>query len=122
MTPDVVVEIECPAKLLLTRNGQLGRDAGHAEKQALDYEGFLSDRIVEARTHFPNYRRAECMAVVGLENALTPEAASEYLDRANERRQNMRIVGFDWLLERARTVVRNMSDREVEVVKRHRVV
>ena len=62
----LVVEIECPGKLLLTKSGQLSQEAVHAEKQALDYESFLSERIAEARAHFPNYRRADCLAVVGL--------------------------------------------------------
>jgi hypothetical protein len=117
----LVVEIECPGKLLLTKNGQLSRDSVHAEKQALDYESFLSDRIAEARMHFPNYRRADCLAVIGLETSLTTGQRQD-LDRANGRRQNLKVVGFDWLLDRARTVISNVGEGEIEVVKQHRIV
>jgi hypothetical protein len=117
----LVVEIECPGKTLLTKSGQLSRDSVHAEKQALDYESFLSERISEARMHFPNYRRADCLAVIGLETSLTAEQRQN-LDRANGRRQNLKVVGFDWLLERARTVISNVGEGEIEVVKRHRIV
>ena len=117
----LVVEIECPGKPLLTKGGQFSREAVHAEKQALDYESFLSERIPEARVHFTNYRRADCLAVVGLERTLSTEQRHN-LDRANERRQNLKVVGFDWLLERARTVIKNVSEGEIEVTKRHRVI
>ena len=117
----LVVEIECPGKMLLTKGGLLSRDSVHAEKQALDYESFLSERISEAQVHFPNYRRADCLAVIGLETLLTAEQRQN-LDRANSRRQNLKIVGFDWLLERARTVISNVGEGKIEVVKRHRIV
>jgi hypothetical protein len=117
----LVVEIECPGKMLLTKSGQFSHDSTHAEKQVLDYESFLSERISEAREHFPNYRRADCLAVIGLETALTPEQRHN-LDRANGRRQNLKVVGFDWLLDRARTVVSNIGEGDIEVVDRHRVI
>lgn len=117
----LVVEIECPGKLLLTKAGQLSQEAVHAEKQALEYESFLSERSAEARIHFPNYRRADCLAVVGLEKNLTTELRRN-LDRANGRRQNLKIVGFDWLLERARIVVSNIGEGKIEVTKKHRVI
>lgn len=85
--------------MLLTKSGQFSRDAVHAEKQALDYESFLSERVSEARIHFPNYRRADCLAVIGLERELSAELRQN-LDRANGRRQNLKVVGFDWLLDR----------------------
>jgi Shedu protein SduA, C-terminal len=97
----LVVEIECPGKPLLTKAGQFSQAATHAEKQVLDYESFLSERIAEARTHFPNYQRADCLAVVGLERSLREQQRQD-LDPADARRQNLNVVGFDWLLQRAR--------------------
>jgi len=117
----LVVEIECPGKLLVTKNGQLSEEAIRAEKQALDYESFLSERITEARVHFPNYHRADCLAVIGLERVLTTEQRLN-LDRANSRRHNLKVVGFDWLLERARIVVSNVGEGEIGVTKKHRVI
>lgn len=117
----LVVEIECPNKLLMTKGGQLSGEATHAEKQAVDYESFLSERVSEARLHFPNYSRADCLAVVGLQSGLTPEQRAN-LERANSRRQNVRIVGFDWLLERAKTVVSNVGEGAIKVIEGHRIV
>lgn len=92
----LVVEIECPAKLLVTGDGLVSQHASHAEAQALEYADFLSARIAEARTHFPNYRNADCLAIVGLERILSNDQV-EALERANSRKHNSRIVGFDWL-------------------------
>ena len=117
----LVVEIECPAKILMTGNGLVSQLASHAEAQALEYAEFLSARIAEARMHFPNYRNADCLAVIGLERSLSTEQA-DALDRANSRKLNSRIIGFDWLLSRARTVVSNIGEGKIEVIKRHRVI
>ncbi len=116
----LVVEIECPGKLILTKGGQLSHSAVHAEKQVLDYESFLSERISEALTHFPGYQRADCLAVIGLEQGLTTEQHHN-LDRVNSRRQNLKIVGFDWLLQRARTIVENIGEGRIDVIGKHRI-
>jgi hypothetical protein len=116
----LVVEIECPSKLLLTQAGQLSADATHAEKQATDYRSFLSERIVEVRQHFPGYRGCECLVVVGLEDRLTTSQSSA-LANVNGARHNVRIVGFDWLGRRARSIVENMSAGDVETITRYRV-
>lgn len=42
----LVVEIECPGKLLMTRGNQLSSEATHAESQAVEYESFLSERFL----------------------------------------------------------------------------
>lgn len=117
----LVVEIECPGKLLMTKGAQLSGEATHAEKQAVEYESFLSERVQEARTHFPRYRRADCLVIIGTEANLDG-TQSEALERANQRRQNIRIAGFDWLEARARTLIENVSHGTVDVVIRHRVI
>lgn len=117
----LVVEIECPGKLLMTRGCQLSSEATHAENQVIEYESFLSDKVAEARTHFPKYRRADCLVIIGTEAGLN-HAQSEALERAKQRRQNIRIAGFDWLEARARTLIENVSHGAIDVVTRHRVV
>ena len=116
----LVVEIECPGKLLMTKGSQLSSEATHAENQAVEYESFLSDRIPEARAHFPKYRRADCLVVIGTEAGLD-HSQSEALERAKQRRQNVRIAGFDWLESRARRLIENVSHGTIDVVTRHRV-
>lgn len=117
----VVIEIECPAKQLVTGGNRLSQYATHAESQAVEYEDFLSVRAPEARVHFPNFRRAECLAVVGVERTLQA-AQRQALLRANGRRQNSKVVGFDWLLGRARAVVSNVGEGRIEVIKGHRII
>lgn len=117
----LVVEIECPGKLLMTRGSQLSSEATHAENQAIEYESFLSERVPEARAHFPKYRRADCLAIIGTEAGLD-HTQSEALERAKQRRQNVRIAGFDWLESRARTLIENVSHGAIDVVTRHRMI
>lgn len=117
----LVVEIECPGKLLMTKGAQLSGEATHAENQAIEYESFLSERVQEARTHFPKYRRADCLVVIGTEAGLDHKQ-SEALERAKQRRQNVRIVGFDRLEARARALIENVSHGTIDVVTRHRMI
>lgn len=75
----LIVEIECPAKLLMTKSGQISAQTAYDEKQVLDYEAFLSDRIAEARTHFPRYARADCLVLIGLESQLADKQRLDLL-------------------------------------------
>ena len=117
----VVVEIECPGKMLMTKAGQLSSQTLHAEKQALEYENFLSQRVMEVRHHFPGFNRAECLVVVGMESHLS-DIQRQGLQMANSKRQHIRIVGFDWLLNRAKAVIANVSHGGIKVIERHRMI
>jgi hypothetical protein len=117
----LIVEIECPVKVLMTRGNQLSADATHAEKQATDYRTFLNERIIETRRHFPEYREADCMAVIGLQSSLSADQRAA-LSSSNGARHNLRTVGFDWLSERAKSILTNMSDEKPEVISRYRFV
>jgi hypothetical protein len=117
----LIVEIETPAKLLMTQAGQLSSEATHAEKQATDYRAFLDERIAEARQHFPYYQGAECLVVIGLETMLGSHQ-TKALGNANAGRHKVRIAGFDWLEKRAAAIIQNISAGEINVVKGYRVV
>lgn len=71
--------------------------------------------------HFPKYRRADCLVIIGTEAGLN-HAQSEALERAKQRRQNVRIAGFDWLEARARRLIENVSHGTIDVITRHRVI
>lgn len=116
----LVVEIECPSKLLVRKDGQLSAEATHAEKQTNDYATFLNERMQQARQIFPNYRAADKMAVVGMQRDLDINQ-SRSLKTLNESRHKLVTVGFDWLLDRARSVLRNLSDGEIQVSERTRM-
>lgn len=117
----LIVEIETPGKQIITQAAQLSADATHAEKQATEYRRFLDERLMESRNHFPEYKSGECLAVIGLENRLTgPQLNS--LANANAGRHNVRIVGFDWLANRAQAIIENISAGEAEVIEGYRLV
>ncbi len=112
----VVVEIECPSKNIVTAAGQLSADTTHAEQQAVDYRTYLLRRINDARAHFPGFDNPDCLVVIGKEQGLT-DRQREVLRDANLTRHKLRIVGFDWLAERAKVVAANITRHDVEVTQ-----
>lgn len=117
----LVVEIECPGKRIVTQANQFTHAATHAEKQALEYQSFLNDRSAEMEKHFPFMRDIEGLSIVGIENELNADQRAA-LARANRSRYKLKTVGFDWILERARSTISNMHSMKIEVMKNHRVV
>lgn len=118
----LVVEIEKPAKRLITKACHLSADATKAEKQATDYREFLNDRILEAKNTFPNYKNAECLTIVGTEDNLNHNQIIA-LRQANEVRSgSSKIIGFDRLLSRAKTQLKNLEEGEIEVINRARII
>ncbi|RYD43878.1 MAG: DUF4263 domain-containing protein [Sphingomonadales bacterium] len=111
----MVVEIECPAKKLVTKSNQLSADVTHAEQQVTDYRRNLLQKHADLRIHLPNFQEPDCLVVIGLERALS-DGQRQILHDANGSRTYVRIVGFDWLLERARTIASNMAQPKVDVI------
>ena len=106
----LIVEIETPAKPLVTESGT------QAEKQAADYRSFLVWRFEDAKHHFPQFDEPDCLVVIGLEGRLSPGQRDSLRD-ANNHRHRLKIVGFDWLLRRSRAVVTNLIESAIEVSK-----
>jgi hypothetical protein len=117
----LVVEIERPSKKLLTATGQLSNPASHAELQALEYKQHLMEKIADVRIHFPEFKEPDCLVVVGLERDLSSKQRAS-LHMINRSRNHVRIVGFDWLLERAKTIASNVSQHSTEVKRNLRIV
>jgi hypothetical protein len=109
-----VVEIEKPSKLIVTQTGQLSADCTQAERQVSDYRTFLTRNFADASRHFPHFEEPDGLVVIGLERALSNEQRV-ILSNANRHRSGLRIVGFDYLLERARTISANLISTGVEV-------
>lgn len=110
----MVVEIECPGKLLVTGGGNLSAEVTHAERQATDYRSYPVRHYADAALHFPGFDEPDCLVVVGLERPLDGTQRAVLRD-ANRHRHRLRIVGFDWLADRARTVSANMTRNRVKV-------
>lgn len=111
----MVVEIECPGKQLVTSGNHLSADVTHAEQQATDYRRHLLRKYADLRIHLPDFQEPDCLVVIGTERDLNDEQ-KQVLHDANRNRTHLRIAGFDWLLDRGRTVASNMTQPRVEVL------
>jgi hypothetical protein len=67
----LVVEIETPAKPLMTAANQLSAQATQAIAQATAYRSFLLERFPLARSHFPRFSDPDCLVVIGQEAVLS---------------------------------------------------
>ncbi len=110
----LVVEIETPAKMLVTGQEQISAETTHAITQVLEYKSFLTQRFVDASSIFPNFSMPDGLVVIGLESSLAPEQLSA-LRRENEHRQHIRIMGFDALAARTRAITQNVIDSAIVV-------
>ena len=109
----LIVEIETPSKLLVTRNNIIAATATQAISQAVGYRSFIN-RMSDAATHFPGVDEVHCLVVVGLERNLS-DVQRQTLRTENYQRHALRIVGFDWLAERAKSVQKNLSRRVIGI-------
>jgi len=116
---DVAVEIETPAKQLVTLDNQMSAYVTHAGAQVTEYRRFL-ERPPAAQTHFPNLDQVTCVAVVGLEGGLTAEQ-QQALRNYNREHYGLQLVGFDWLARRGRAMRENMIRTGVAVRQHTRI-
>ena len=112
----LVVEIETPAKLLVTKANQISAYATQAVSQATDYRTFIR-KLPNVEVHFPGLDDLHCLVVVGLERDLN-DVQMQALRNDNMRSDSLRIVGFDWLADRARTVQMNLVRNAIQVYKK----
>ena len=103
----VVVEIETPAKLLITQKYQLSADATHAISQVVHYQGYLHTHFEAASEAFPGFTTSTGLVVVGKE-ALLDSKQRTYLRAINREMPNILIVGFDTLADSAKSVTDNV--------------
>ncbi|WP_336233063.1 Shedu anti-phage system protein SduA domain-containing protein [Thalassospira sp. CH_XMU1458] len=116
----LVIEIEKPSKMLITQSGQISAAATQAEKQVLDYKRFITQRLQEMNNHFPNIDEPDCLVVIGMESSLSA-SQKESLRLVNLSNVKLKIVGFDHLMQRAKTLIKNVTRHKSDVHVRHRV-
>jgi hypothetical protein len=117
----LVVEIETPAKNIITSANQLSAEATHAVSQAVDYVEYLVSRGESLRSNLPDFSHPDGLVVIGLEGRLNGDQARA-LQRENRTRHGVRIVGFDQLAERAKSIVTNVVTHGVAVTRGLRIV
>ena len=103
----VIVEIETPAKLMVTKNAQLSAGTTHAISQVLEYQNYLNSHSSAAAEVFPHFSNASGLVVIGRESSLTSDQ-KEFLRMENQSRHNISIVGFDRLAETAAAATNNV--------------
>lgn len=103
-----VVEIERADAPIMTRNGELSATTTHAKRQALDFRFWATNNNLYAAKKYPGIYIPYCLVVIGRESELN-EMQAERLKQENESTQGiLKIVGFDWLLNRAQATLNNM--------------
>jgi hypothetical protein len=115
----VVVEIEAPAKQLVTSTNQMSSWVTHAAAQAAEYRRFV-ERLPSVQAHFPDLDQVACLVVVGVEQGLNAQQ-QQTLRNYNREHYGLQVVGFDWLVRRARAIRENLIKVGVAVRQHARV-
>ncbi|MDJ1502046.1 Shedu anti-phage system protein SduA domain-containing protein [Xanthocytophaga agilis] len=103
-----VVEIEQADFPIMTKAGELSAKTTHAKRQALDFRDWAINNGLYAAKKFPGIYRPYCLVVIGCETELDAMQAQR-LKQENESTQGvLKIVGFDWLLNRAAMTLDNL--------------
>lgn len=103
-----IVEIEQPSFSILTKSGELSAKTTHAKRQALDFRDWVVNNRLYAAQTYKNIYRPFCLVVIGVESQLD-EMQIQRLRQENESTQGLlKIVGFDWLYQRARSTIDNI--------------
>lgn len=110
----LVVEIECPSKVMITKAGHPSADVTHAEHQATDYRKYMLRQIANVKDVFPGFSEPDCLVVVGMEGGLSRDQKAA-LASLNDARHRLKVVGFDWILDRARRISENVAEHGVVV-------
>ena len=102
----VVVELKRPDTPVLTQRNLLSSQVSHAIQQAQEYVRCLG-MWPELLQEFPGIDRADRLVVAGLHEHFTPEQRAA-VRSAELGSISLRLVGFDWLAQRARRVAANV--------------
>jgi hypothetical protein len=103
-----VVEIEQADFPILTKAGELSAKTTHAKRQAMDFRDWAINNHLYAAQKYPGIYRPYCLVVIGKESDLN-QMQFQRLKQENESAQGiLKIVGFDWLLNRAKATLENM--------------
>ena len=103
----VIVEIETPAKQLVTQQYQLSSHTTHAITQVLQYQEYLRTHLEAAVGTFPEFTPPSGLVVVGRESSL--DAGQKAVLRLEKlSRPDITIVGFDTLADTAREITSNV--------------
>lgn len=101
------VEIEKPQDVLFTKADDFSAPFTHAFGQVIDFLEWIDTHAEYARHHLPGISSPRGMLVMGMRSTLSTSQAAK-LKRLSINTPNIEIVTFDDLLERGRTLYRNI--------------
>lgn len=103
-----VIEIEQPDFQIMTSAGELSSKTTHAKRQALDFRDWAINNKLYAENIYKDIYRPFCLVVIGRESDLD-DMQMQRLKQENESTQGiLKIVGFDWLYNRAKSTFDNL--------------
>ncbi|MCA1717918.1 MAG: DUF4263 domain-containing protein [Actinobacteria bacterium] len=107
----LLVEIERPIHKLFTAKDRVTKEVNHAQQQVEDWMNRISEHPHEARETLPGIREPQGWVVIGRRSTMT-ENQQRVLERRNARTQNITIMTYDDLLDRARQYLENLRPFE----------
>lgn len=107
----LLVEIERPIHKLFTEKDRITKEVNHAQQQVEDWMNRISEHPHEARETLPGIREPQGWVVIGRRSIMT-ENQQRVLERKNARMQNITIMTYDDLLDRAKQHLENLRPLE----------
>lgn len=100
-----IVEIEQADFPIMTKAGELSAKTTHAKRQAMDFRDWAINNNLYTAKKYSGIYRPYFLVVIGRESELN-EMQAQRLKQENESTQGiLKIVGFDWLLSRAKSTL-----------------
>lgn len=105
----ILIEIERPRHKLFTRKDRITKEVVHAQQQVEDWMNRIKEHPHEAREILPGIKEPQGWVVIGRRNSMT-EGQQRVLERKNARVQNITVMTYDDLLDKARQHLDNLRD------------
>jgi hypothetical protein len=104
----VLVEIEKPGLKVFTKEDQVTAEVTHAQQQVEDWINWIRDHQSVAREEIlPGVREPQGWVIIGRRSSMT-ESQQRALDGRNARLQDITIMTYDDLLDKARQHLENL--------------
>lgn len=103
----VLVEIERPKHALFTREDRVTKEVTHAQQQAEDWINWIKEYPHEIREALPGIREPQGWVIIGRRSSMTA-SQQRVLERRNARLNDVTIMTYDDLLDRAKQHLENL--------------
>jgi len=105
----LVVEIEKPSTPLFTKGGNFTADFNHAERQMIDFLGWIDENLATARTVMPGIKDPLGLVVIGRRSGLDYANQARLQKKNASTRSSHEFVTFDDLLTKGKLLTRALD-------------